>query len=72
MPPRRSTQKEFEGPNEEQWWRSDGESSGSDEAGGAERDEEAKALHDPDMDEKDAKWAEKQRQGRVSDAILSW
>ena len=70
MPPRRAaaTKQEFEGPNEEEWWQSDGE-------GGSDSDmqsREADGLHDPDKDERDAKWAEQARQGRVSDAILSW
>ena len=70
MPPRRAaaSKHEFEGPNEEEWWQSDGEGeSGSDRQSG-----EGDGLHDPDMDERDAKWAEQKRQGRVSDAILSW
>ena len=72
MPPRRADQaKEFEGPNEEQWWRSDGESSGSD-AGDTFESEAQQGLHDPAMDDRDAKWTEQARQGRVSDAILSW
>jgi hypothetical protein len=34
--------------------------------------QEEDTLYDAEMDEKDAQWADKARDGRVSDAILSW
>ena len=70
MPPRAS-KKEFEGPNEDNWWRSDDESDMGEEA---ERPVGANVedLYDEGQDEKDAKWVDEARQGRVSDAILSW
>ncbi|GAX78731.1 hypothetical protein CEUSTIGMA_g6168.t1 [Chlamydomonas eustigma] len=69
---------EFDGPNKdaENWWLS--ESSESDEAPSSSRPKTLKISHvqedeffDEGLDEKDELWVAKQRQGRVSDAILS-
>jgi hypothetical protein len=75
----RKVKSEFEGPNKdaENWWHSD--SSESDEKHSASRlkcfqsnrGDEAE-FYDEGLDEKDELWLAEQRQGRVSDAILSW
>lgn len=75
MPPRSSnkdTKNEFEGDNEEGWWRSD--SSESEAEAGPDRSKVAceEELYEANMDEKDARWADEARRGRVSDAVLSW
>ena len=52
--------------NEEKWWQSEGETDEDDEKAAA-----PDPFFDPGMDDQDAEWAEKQRSGRQSDAILS-
>ena len=76
MPPRLSSKdikREFEGDNEEGWWRSDS-SGGSEAEVGPGRAKVAgeEELYEASMDEKDAIWADEARRGRVSDAVLSW
>eukprot|EP00955_Chlamydomonas_euryale_P076991 362835-Chlamydomonas_euryale.AAC.4 len=55
------------GGHDEQWWRSDG--SESDDGTKPVQDD---PLYDEEADGRDALWADRQRRGRMSDAILSW
>eukprot|EP00798_Chlamydomonas_sp_ICE-L_P024596 gene24596-10215_t len=50
------------------WWHSDDSDSSDEDPTAAPKED---PLFDPNMDDEDSVWVDKQRQGRVSDAILS-